>query len=244
MGAAAESTEAGPVEDRGPDGVPLQEGSRLVRPDVMAPDFSVGAHVARTLAIAAGIAALGVWLAWGAAATKWLWVPAFWAIANFFEWSFHRFPMHRPMRPRILYRNHTLIHHNAFSRHDDMAVDDPRELSLVMMPWYTLLMVFGLASPIAVAIGLLGGQSLAGIFLVAAVGYFLLYEVMHSLYHLPPQILKRWGIGRSRLFWWLQSHHAHHHILKRMSKVNFNVTFPLADAVLGTRERPTHPPVR
>ena len=35
----------------------------------------------------------------------------------------------------------------------------------------------------------------------------------------------------------LRRHHHHHHNAARMAKVNFNVTFPLADAVLGTYER-------
>lgn len=241
MGAAAQTDDQAPVVETGGDGE-LREGSRLDRSEAMDSGFSVGAHLTKTLGIASAVAALGVWLAAPAAAMDWLWVPGFWVIANFFEWGFHRFPMHRPMQPRILYRNHTLIHHNAFSRHDDMAIRDTRELSLVMMPWYTLLMVFGLASPIAIGIGLVGGRPMAGIFLVAAVAYFLLYETTHALYHLEPERLRAMGVGRMRLFWWLQSHHAHHHNLPRMAKVNFNVTFPLADAALRTRERPDHAP--
>jgi len=41
----------------------------------------------------------------------------------------------------------------------------------------------------------------------------------------------------------MRSHHRHHHRLDRMSHVNFNVTFPLMDTLLGTRERETAPPV-
>jgi sterol desaturase/sphingolipid hydroxylase (fatty acid hydroxylase superfamily) len=63
-----------------------------------------------------------------------------------------------------------------------------------------------------------------------------MYETLHALYHLPDATLDRAGIGRLRLFRRLQAHHAHHHILGRMAHVNFNVTFPLMDRLLGTNE--------
>ena len=81
------------------------------------------------------------------------------------------------------------------------------------------------------------GPGLAGIFLLAAVAYFLTYETLHALYHLPVATLNRLGIGRWRLFRALQAHHTHHHVLGRMAHVNFNVTIPLMDVVLGTKER-------
>jgi hypothetical protein len=44
------------------------------------------------------------------------------------------------------------------------------------------------------------------------------------------------GIGRpGSLFARLRAHHGRHHDPRRMSHVNFNVTVPLADTVLGTR---------
>ena len=101
-----------------------------------------------------------------------------------------------------------------------------------------VLMVFALVSPIAVGAGLLGGPGLAGIFLLASVAYFVLYETTHTLYHLQPETLRGLGIGRSAIFWRLQSNHAHHHRLDRMAHCNFNVTFPLADKSLGSYERP------
>ena len=164
-------------------------------------------------------------------------LPAFWVVANFFEWSIHKFPMHRPLRPRILYTNHTLIHHRAFQEHC-MAVRDRCELSIVMMPWYTLLFVFLSGAPVAIGLALLGGSELAGVFVVAAVSYFMLYETAHALYHLPPALLSRTGLARRKWFMSARGNHAHHHGLERMYDVNFNVTFPLADWVLGTYKRP------
>jgi hypothetical protein len=39
----------------------------------------------------------------------------FLVIANFIEWMVHRNPMHRPLRPRLLYKNHAQLHHLAFT---------------------------------------------------------------------------------------------------------------------------------
>lgn len=200
------------------------------------PRFSLARHLTRTLGIASTIAALGIWLAWGASWMVWLAVPGFWLVANVFEWATHRYPMHRPLFPRVLYQKHAIAHHRAFAgAHQEIR--SVVELSSVMMPWYTLLIIFGGASPIAVVAGLLGGPALAGVFLVSAVVYFLVYELIHTLHHLPEATLARSWLGRGRWVAALRAHHHHHHQLERMNEVNFNVTFPLADRLLGTYER-------
>ena len=166
----------------------------------------------------------------------WALVPAFWVFANFFEWTVHRFPMHRALVPRMMYRNHAGLHHGAFGQ-ESMAIDNARELSLIMMPWYTIVMLLVAASPVAIVAALAGGLAYAGIFYVAALSYFLFYETLHALYHVEPAKLQRWGIGREGgLFARLRAHHARHHDPRRMAHVNFNVTVPLADAVLRTRD--------
>jgi hypothetical protein len=184
---------------------------------------------------------LALWLARRAAAIDWLLLPAFFVVANGIEWAFHKNPMHRPMNPRILYKNHSLVHHRAFL-HDTMAVGSVKELGLIMMPWYTMLGLFVLASPVALLAGWWRGPGAAGIFYLAAVAYFVTYESMHALYHLPDTTLRRIGLG-GRLFQRLRSHHRHHHRLDRMSHVNFNVTFPLMDWLLGTKESEREHPV-
>jgi sterol desaturase/sphingolipid hydroxylase (fatty acid hydroxylase superfamily) len=160
----------------------------------------------------------------------------FFVIANLIEWTVHRFPMHRPLPPRFMYKNHTLIHHLAFTD-QNMPIVRPVELGLIMMPWYTILGLFGVTSPVLIAAGLVRGVGLSGVFLLMAVGCFLTYETLHALYHLPDATLDRAGIGRVGVFRRLQAHHRHHHVLARMSHVNFNVTFPLMDTLFGTREK-------
>jgi sterol desaturase/sphingolipid hydroxylase (fatty acid hydroxylase superfamily) len=209
---------------------------RFVRADHLAAGYSPWRHMALTLALAVGLATLGLALAWRARVGDWLLLPAILVIANFIEWMVHRNPMHRPLRPRIMYRNHAQLHHLAFTE-GRMVIGNTDELGLIMMPWYTMLGLFLVASPVMVIAGVLRGPGLAGVFLLGAVAYFLCYETLHALYHLPDATLDRAGIGRVRAFRRLQAHHRHHHILGRMAAVNFNVTFPLMDRLFGTMEK-------
>jgi len=144
--------------------------------------------------------------------------------------------MHHPLWPRIAYRNHAQSHHLAFTD-QKMTIDRPVELGLIMMPWYTMLALFVVASPVMLLAAALRGPGLAGLFLLGAVAYFLGYEALHAAYHLPEGRLGRMGLGRLRWFRALRAHHRHHNVLRRMAHVNFNVTIPLMDHLLGTAER-------
>lgn len=196
--------------------------------------YTFRGHVVRTLSVAATVLAGGVWLAWGASWVFWTALPGFWIVANIFEWGTHRFPMHRPLLPRMMYRNHTLIHHRAFAGDDAQEIRSTTDLCLVMMPWYTILLVFAMASPVALAASVVGGRALAGVFLVAAISYFLLYETIHTLHHLRGAQLQAIGVARWRWLTSLRRHHHFHHRLEEMAHTNFNVTAPLADRMFGT----------
>ena len=209
---------------------------RFVRAQHLPPTYSPWRHMARTVTIATAIAALALALAWRARPLDWVLMPIFFVVANLLEWTVHRYPMHHPLQPRLMYRNHAMLHHIAFTDRN-MPVTGPRELGLVMMPWYTMLGLFVVASPVMVLAAVLRGPGLAGVFLLGAVLYFLFYETLHALYHLPAATLDRTVLGRSATFRKMQAHHAHHHVLRRMAAVNFNVTVPLMDWLLGTKER-------
>src|SRR6516225_8118377 len=98
-----------------PDSVPSSAADRFVRAEHIHTGYSPWRHMALTGGIAAVIAAPGVWLAARAHAGDWLLAPVFFVIANFIEWMVHRNPMHRPLVPRIMYRNHAMLHHLAFT---------------------------------------------------------------------------------------------------------------------------------
>lgn len=210
--------------------------AKFRRDDHVPADYSAGWHIVRTLVLTGLIATMAIWLARKAAPIDWLFAPVFLFAANAIEWAFHKGPMHRLVGPRILYVNHTLVHHRAFLAHT-MPVENTRQLGLVMMPWYTMLLLFALASPLALVGWALRGPGVAGIFYLVAVFYFLLYETTHALYHTTPEFQRRSGLAKLPFFRAALAHHRHHHRLERMSAVNFNVTFPLMDVLMGTRER-------
>jgi hypothetical protein len=232
----AQAPAAHPAQPDSPAVLPTA-AARFVRAEHLDPGYAPGRHIALTATLAGLIAAGGALLARHARPVDWAMAPAFFVVANFIEWMVHRHPMHRPLQPRIMYRNHAMLHHLAFTE-VNMPVTRPAELGLVMMPWYTMLGLFVVASPVLVLAGVLRGPGLSGVFLLAADAYFLMYETLHALYHLPDATLDRVGIGRWRWFRALRAHHAHHHVLGRMAHVNFNVTFPLMDRLLGTNEPP------
>jgi hypothetical protein len=248
MGQANATTPASPADEPGAaiaaqtsaapaDNPPSPAAARFDRALRLPADYRPGRQIAQTLTIAAALAALGGALASRARPFDWLLMPVFFVVANFIEWMVHRNPMHRPLTPRIMYRNHAQLHHLAFTERN-MPITATRELGLVMMPWYTMLGLFLIASPILLLAGFLRGPGLAGIFLLAAVAYFLMYEALHALYHLPDATLDRAGLGRLGAFRRRQAHHRRHHVLGRMAHVNFNVTFPWMDWLFGTTEKP------
>jgi hypothetical protein len=223
---------AGPADQPAPTAA-----ARFDRAEHLPADYRPGRQIAQTLSIAAALAALGGALASRARPIDWLLMPVFFVVANFIEWMVHRNPMHRPLTPRIMYRNHAQLHHLAFTE-SNLPITATRELGLVMMPWYTMLGLFLIASPILLLAGFLRGPGLAGIFLLAAVAYFLMYEALHALYHLPDATLDGAVVGRLGAFRRRQAHHRRHHVLGRMAHVNFNVTFPWMDWLFRTTEKP------
>jgi hypothetical protein len=205
------------------------------RTRLLTPGFSLRGHLGAFGTLAAVALAVGGWLL-ADAGPRDLWiVPAYLVIANLVEYAIHRLLMHRPVPVRALYRGHTLGHHRAF-HHDSMAITGARELELVLMPWYTIVLYFGAVGPVAALVGWTFGRGACGLFLLTGVSSFVLYEAMHALYHLPASTLAALHLNRSRVFGFLYRHHRHHHRLARMRWVNFNISCPLADQLFGTLE--------
>jgi hypothetical protein len=212
-----------------------EQARRNKRARLLTPGFSLARHLGTFGLVAAGGLAVAGWLIRQARARD-LWiVPVYLVAANLGEYFFHRILMHRPLWPRALYRGHTLGHHRAF-HHDSMPIDDWRELELVMMPAFTIGIFFVGMGPIVGVVAWGFGRGAAGVSLLTAIGTFVSYEGLHTLYHLPPAVLERRGLAGNRAFAWLYSHHRHHHRLARMRWTNFNISMPIADRLFGTLE--------
>ena len=152
--------------------------------------------------------------------------------ASFFEWTFHRYWLHRPWQPKGVFTAHTLVHHQLCKYEDTFHVEHEEQYEALHFQWWGgfLLMVLNV-TPWFLAGRFLVPQlpwvpfviGLAGAFFV----YYLLYEFMHYLMH-KPQV--GW-LERSRVFTFIKRHHQIHHV--HMDK-NLNVLLPLADWLLGS----------
>jgi hypothetical protein len=149
--------------------------------------------------------------------------------ASFFEWTLHRFVMHRPVgKFRYPYESHTRVHHRVFRADETYHLIDAKDAKTIPMAWWNgpVLVAAGLL-PFALAAWLTDRWGLlCGAAPVCAV-YYAIYEYIHWCMHLP----KRRQVERSGIFFRLNGHHLLHH--RYMGK-NFNVVLPFADLCLGT----------
>lgn len=160
-------------------------------------------------------------------------IPVSFLVANFGEYFGHRGPMHHHRTGlAILFERHTGQHHRFYT-HQAMAADSPRDFQMVLFPPVMLLFFLGaLAAPIGALLYLTIAPNVGWLFAATAVSYFLTYEWLHFSYHLPAHSL----VGRTWLVRRLRDHHTAHHDPHRMTRCNFNITFPIADAVMGTKD--------
>jgi hypothetical protein len=158
--------------------------------------------------------------------------PLAFLFANFGEWALHRYVLHEPTKLRVVYERHACIHHVLYT-HDDFEIRSARELRYVLMPWYSPVAMLASTLPLVAAIALLWSGNAARIFVLVSIAYYAIYEVLHTLYHLPSSA----PVARWRAVQWLRRQHRVHHEPGLMRACNFNVTFPIADSVLGTRRQ-------
>jgi hypothetical protein len=157
-------------------------------------------------------------------------IPVTVVIANGVEYLAHRGPMHRRV-PWLgaLHLRHSGRHHRYFNA-QHMHFDTTADFHALLFP-PVLLLFFG---GIAVAIGALSALFLppaaAALFVATAVAYYLTYETLHFLYHVPPH----WRVAGWPGVRWLARLHMLHHDPRHMQQHNFNIVFPLCDWLAGT----------
>lgn len=162
----------------------------------------------------------------------------FWLAASFavgvvwgslFEWTLHRFVMHRPIKGFTYpFRAHAQVHHRVFRADHTYHLIHEKDKQTIPMAWWNGPVIVLLCS-----LPFVGGAWLSGLWGLAVGGplacalYFAAYEYLHWCMHLP----RRRHIERSGIFFRLNGHHLLHH---RYMHKNFNVVLPLADLLLGT----------
>jgi hypothetical protein len=198
------------------------------------PRYSGWAHFAFTSLVSLSIIGWALATVRGLRALELVTVPLTFLFANVVEYRAHRGVMHHRVRPfGLVYERHTPSHHR-FYRHDAMAAESPRDFYMVLFPPVLIVFFFGLfALPVGLGLAWLMSANVARLFVATAVGYFLTYEWLHFAYHQPAEsfVGRRWLVRR------LRAHHTVHHDQALMQRHNFNITFPICDAIFGTTWR-------
>jgi hypothetical protein len=163
----------------------------------------------------------------------WFWfalgLPISVVVGTFFEWSIHRYVMHRPVgKFDYAFRAHAVVHHQTFKADHTYHLIHEKDKETIPMAWWNgpvlIMMCMVPVLPIAWLVG--QWMLLAGSFL-GFVCYYAVYEYIHWCMHLP----KKRIVERSGIYFRLNGHHLLHH---RYMHKNFNVVLPLADFLLGT----------
>ncbi len=149
--------------------------------------------------------------------------------ASLFEWTLHRFVMHKPVGPfRYPFEAHALIHHQIFKADHTYHLINPKDKKTIPMAWWNgPVLVACCQVPFIIAAIIWEKWALVVGASVSCTLYYAAYEYIHWCMHLP----KRRIVERSGLYFRLNGHHLLHH---RYMHKNFNVVLPLADLLLGT----------
>jgi len=148
---------------------------------------------------------------------------------SFFEWSVHKFLMHRPFGSfQYAFRAHAVIHHQVFKADHTYHLIHDHDKETIPMAWWNGPVLILLSSiPYAIVSWIFGQWGLVTGAAIGMTSYYIMYERIHWCMHLP----KARRLEQSWLFRRLNGHHLLHH---RYMHKNFNVVFPLADLCLGT----------
>lgn len=157
-----------------------------------------------------------------------LWAIPITLFAGFaFEWRAHKDILHRRTPGfRVLYDRHELAHHVIYT-YDDLALRSRRELFLILVPPYAIVIVFAFNSVLGIAVAALFGWNVALLMVATSMVFFLSYEWLHLAYHQP---VDSW-IGRRSVIRMLRELHRRHHDPRLMKRWNFNVTVPVFDVI-------------
>ena len=167
---------------------------------------------------------------------SWAWltiIPV--AIAgNFVEWAMHKFVMHRLIDVfalRAIYDRHTRQHHQYFTD-TDYTIETVKEHRIVFFPLRVLIVlgIFGLLISYCAAKAI--NANVGYIVYMTMVSHYLIYETFHYCCH----IQENWFVRNVPLVNTIRRHHAAHHNLGIMMHKNMNLTFPLADWIMGTSD--------
>lgn len=149
--------------------------------------------------------------------------------ASFFEWTLHKYVMHRPVgKFRYAFQAHAVVHHQVFKADKTYHLHDEKDKETIPMAWWNgaVLILIGVIPFVLISLAMgQWGLALGGF--LAFTWYYCFYEYIHWCMHLPKA-------RRVEKPWWFRKLNGHHLLHHRYMHKNFNVVLPVADWALGT----------
>ncbi len=165
---------------------------------------------------------------------EWLLIAPIVLFGNWIEWAAHRYILHRPVPGlRMVYKRHVTVHHQFFTHHD-LSYDGHKDWRALLFPPFAPIGFVLAAVPPALLAGALISANAGYIVVLTMAGYYLLYEGLHTLSHLEDEDYP-W-LKHVPLVNTVRRMHYMHHVLGFMQTRNFNLTFPICDALFGTSD--------
>ena len=165
---------------------------------------------------------------------EWLLVVPVFVFSNLFEWWIHKNVMHRLVDVwalRAIYDRHTRQHHQYFTD-NEMTVGSTREWRIIFFPWRALFTFMALGVPFALVLAWLVNPNAGYILMVTIVGQYLIYETFHYCCH----VHDNWFVRNMPFVNTIRRHHTVHHSQGIMMDIDMNLTFPVADWLMGTSD--------
>lgn len=189
-------------------------------------------HLAFTLLFTGGVIWYCASQLRGATWMEWAFVllPMF-LFGNWAEWAAHRYLLHSPKSLlKMAYKRHVSTHHQFFS-HRTLDYHGHKDWRALLFPPFAPVMFVLAALPPALLLGALWTSNAGYIAMITMAGYFLMYEGLHTLSHLEHPILNALPLVNT-----VRRMHVLHHNPDFMHTRNFNLTFPICDALFGTSD--------
>ena len=161
-------------------------------------------------------------------------IPITFIVSNIFEWALHKYVMHKPQNfpgARAIYSRHTQQHHQFFSK-DEMRFAGAHDWRVTFFPPYALIVFTLMSIPGLLILSWLFSPNTGWLFIITTTSMYLIYESMHFCCHIGDNFLVR----NLPFVNTLRRHHAAHHDQGVMTKVNMNLTFPIADWLFKTSD--------
>lgn len=152
-------------------------------------------------------------------------------LGNLVVFLIHKFILHQthPLF-KFAYKIHTIYHHQFFTD-KNLVYDGPKDFYILFFPTWVvmghIILMYGLIYQTPL---FNNAPDIAHLTFSFSNLYFLLYEILHYISHLPENS----PLLKFPFFRIMRKHHLNHHNPKLMNSKNFNIVFPLFDFLFGT----------